>query len=56
MADPELTAQIAEAEKAVADAKAELEKAKAAGIDIADLEKEIAEAEEALKKLKEAYS
>lgn len=56
MADPELKAQIAEAEKAVEDAKVELEKAKTAGIDIADLEKELAEAEEALKKLKEAYA
>lgn len=56
MADPELKADIEEAEKAVADAKVEIEKAKAAGIDVEDLEKDLAEAEEALKKLKEAYT
>ena len=56
MVDPELAADIAEAEKAVVDAKAEIEKAKTAGIDTEDLEKDLAEAEEALKKLKEAYA
>jgi len=56
MAEEDLKAQIAEAEKAVEVAKAELEKAKTAGIDTADLEKDLAEAEEALKKLKEAYA
>jgi len=56
MADPELEAQIAEAGKAIEIAKAEIEKAKAAGIDTIDLEKELADAEEALKKLKDAYA
>lgn len=56
MADPELKAQIAEAEKAVEIAKAEIEKAKAAGVDVTDLEKELADAEEALEKLKKAYA
>ncbi|GAH99212.1 unnamed protein product [marine sediment metagenome] len=56
MADPELTAQIADAEKAVSEAEDALKKASAAGIDTADLEKELAEAKEALRKLKEAYS
>ena len=45
-----------EAEKAVEVAKAEIEKAKTAGIETEDMEKELAEAEEALKKLKDAYT
>lgn len=56
MADPEITAQIAEAEEAVKTAEAELEKAKTAGIDTEDLEKDLEEAKEALQKLKDAYA
>ena len=56
MADPELEAQIAEAEKAVKVAEEEIEKAKTAGIDTAEMEKELADAKEALKKLKDAYA
>lgn len=56
MADPELQAQIAEAEKAIKVAEDAIAKAKAAGIDTADLEKELADAKEALRKLKEAYA
>jgi len=55
MAELELKAQIADAEKAVRVAEEAIKKAKAAGIDTADLEKELAAAVDALKKLKEAY-
>ena len=56
MADPELAAQIAAAEKAIMEAEIELKKAKAAGVDVTDLEKELEDQKEALKKLKEAYA
>ena len=56
MANPELEAEIAEAEKAVKIAEEEIEKAKAAGVDVTELEKELEEAKEALEKLKKAYA
>ena len=56
MAEPELEAQIAEAEKAIVVAEAEIKKAKAAGVDVTDLEKELEDQKEALRKLKEAYA
>lgn len=56
MADPEIMADIAEAEKSVEIAKAEIEKAELAGIDTEDMKKDLAEAEEALEKLKKAYA
>lgn len=56
MADPQLEADIAEAEKAVKTAEEEVEKAKAAGVDVEDLEKELEDAKAALEKLKKAYA
>lgn len=41
--------------KALADARADLNRAKAAGIDVADLEKQLNESEAQLKAIKQVY-
>lgn len=56
MAELELKAQIEEAEKAIKEAKAQIEKLEAAGIDATDLKEELKEEEEKLAKLKKAYA
>jgi len=56
MAELELKAQIAEAEKAVSEAEKAIERAKAGGIDTTELEATLAEQKAALTNLKEAYA
>jgi len=56
MAELELKAQIAAAEKAVREAETAIAKAKAAGIDTAEMEASLKEQKDALAKLKAAYA
>lgn len=55
MTELEIKANIAKAEEAIKLAKAEIDKAKSAGIDVTEQEAELATAIENLEKLKAAY-